>query len=247
MQLAHALTGENLDIRAARRLSRLLNPLPSFAAQLPGDPGRAHVERYIAERFRAAHGAEIHDFMPVLLTMSCQGRTTAATGVRSAAGRPLFLEQYLAEPVESAVMAAFQAPVRRGQLAEIGNLVASQGGASYLLFLVLTAMLSRAGFEWVVFTATPQVRKGLSWLGLEVRTLCDADPARLTRCSPEEWGRYYASGPQVVAGRVAEGLHVLEDRMLYASALSLFRGPIESLAETIACESVHRGTCTLAA
>jgi hypothetical protein len=247
MPLAHAIASENIDLRAARRLSRLLNPVPVFDAHLPGSARRPSVEAYITERFRAAHGAEIHDFMPVLLTMSCQGRTSAATGVRSAAGKSLFLEQYLSLPANQAVATAFEAPVRRAQLAEIGNLVASQGGASYLLFLVLTAVLHRAGFEWTVFTATPQVRKGLSYLGLEVKVLCEADPARLTRSSAGDWGRYYASGPQVVAGRVADAMAVLEERMLYASVLALFRAPIEALAETIGREGVGSGSCTLAA
>jgi hypothetical protein len=247
MQFAPAIASENIDIRAARRLSRLLNPVPVFDAHPPGNASRPSVEAYIAKRFRAAHGAEIHDFMPVLLTMSCQGRTSAATGVRSAAGKSLFLEQYLSEPADQAVAAAFDAPVQRARLAEIGNLVASQGGASYLLFLVLTAVLQRTGFEWTVFTATPQVRKGLSYLGLEVKVLCEADPARLTRGSAGDWGRYYASGPQVVAGRVADAMAVLEDRMLYASVLALFRVPIEALAETIGREGAGSGSCTLAA
>jgi hypothetical protein len=247
MQLAHATANETIDLRAARRLSRLLNPVPAFAAHLPDSTHRSRVQAYIADRFRAAHGAEIHDFMPVLLTMSCQGRTTAATGVRSAARAPLFLEQYLSAPAELEIAAAFQSPVERGGLAEIGNLVASQGGASYLLFLVLTAILHRAGFEWTVFTATPQVRKGLAYLGLETKVLCEADPARLTRCSAEEWGRYYASGPQVVAGRVADAMAVLEERMLYASVLALFRTPVEALAEIIGQEGAGHGTYTLAA
>lgn len=247
MQLAHAIANETLDVRAARRLARLLNPVPAFDAHLPESADRSRVEKYIAGRFRAAHGAEIRDFMPVLLTMNCQGRTTAATGVRSAAHQPLFLEQYLSTPAEGAVADAFQAPVARARLAEIGNLVASQGGASYLLFLVLTAMLERAGFDWVVFTATPQVRKGLAYLGLDVKALCDADPVRLKTGSAGEWGRYYASRPQVVAGRVSEAMAVLEERMLYASVLALFRSSIESLAETVGRESVRRGTCALAA
>ena len=105
----------------------------------------------------------------------------------------------------------------------------------------------RAGFEWVVFTATPQVRKVLAVLGLRTHVLCEADPARLTQGSAQEWGRYYASSPRVVAGRVPEAMAMLEQRLLYSSVLALFRPQIEALATVVARESVRRGTYTLAA
>jgi Thermostable hemolysin len=238
---------DSLDAKAARRLARLLNPAPAFEAHLPGGAQRARVEQYIAERFHEVHGATIHDFMPVLLTMGCHGRTTAATGVRAAARQPLFLEQYLSGPVEQTLGSAVGAPIRRAGIAEIGNLVATQGGSSYLLFMVLTAMLEQAGFDWVVFTATPQVQKVLAYLGLDVHRLCSADPGRLTESSAAEWGSYYASQPQVVAGKVADAMTVLNQRTLYASVLSLFRGQITELAEVLRRESSRRGSYILAA
>lgn len=251
MSFANTIIDANLDsgldARAARRLARLLNPAPTFEAHLPGTAGRARVEQYIANRFQTVHGASIHDFMPVLLTMGCNGRATAATGVRAAACQSLFLEQYLSGPIEQVLGVAAGEAVRRANVAEIGNLVATQGGSSYLLFMVLTAMLEQARFEWVVFTATPQVQKTLAYLGLSVHRLCSADPARLTLSSAAEWGRYYASQPQVVAGRVSEAMGVLNRRKLYAGVLSLFRGPIVDLACVVGQESKRRGSYILAA
>ena len=246
MSLVDTFVNENLDARAARRLARLLNPAPAFLAHLPGSADRPVVEQYIAEQFRAVHGATIHDFMPVLLTMGCHGNISAATGVR-AASQPLFLEQYLSHPVENALRTLAGQAVARHRVAEIGNLVATQGGSSYLLFMVLTAVLEQAGFEWVVFTATPQVRKALRCLGLPTHALCDADPSRLTQSTATEWGRYYKSQPKVVAGRVADAMDVLTQRKLYASVLSLFRDPITDLAEIVSRESIQSGTFTLAA
>lgn len=247
MSAATSIVTDPVDALAARRLQRLLNPLPAFAAHVPGDPERPAVEQYIAAQFQAAHGATIHDFMPVLLTMSCRGRTTAATGIRAASYRPLFLEQYLSCPVEEAIGPTAGAAVKRAGIAEIGNLVATRGGASYLLFMVLTNMLQAAGFDWVVFTATPQVRKAIAHLGLETAVLGRADPARLTRTSAAEWGRYYASQPMVVAGNVSDAMAVLGRRKLCASALSLFQKPVSEHAGTISQASRQRGTCTLAA
>ena len=247
MSLALSSADNLLDAKAARRLARLLNPAPAFQAHLPGGAERARVEQYIAARFREVHGANIHDFMPVLLTMGCHGRTTAATGVRAATRQPLFLEQYLSGPVEQSLGAAVGTAIPRASIAEIGNLVATQGGSSYLLFMVLTAILEQAGFDWVVFTATPQVQKVLAYLGLGVHRLCSADPGRLTESSAAEWGSYYASQPQVVAGKVANAMAVLNQRTLYSSVLSLFRGQITELAEVLRRESSRRGSYILAA
>lgn len=247
MLLASPIVANSLDAKTTARLARLLNPMPTFQSYLPGSPGRAGVESYIAARFHDVHGATIHDFMPVLLGMGCHGRTSAAAGVRAAARQPLFLEQYLGRPVETVLGGLDGAVVRRSVIAEIGNLVATEGGSSYLLFLVLTAMLEQAGFDWVVFTATPQVQRILAKLGLTVHSLCEADPARLTHSSPTEWGRYYNSRPQVVAGNVAEAMTVLLKRKLYAGVLSLFRQGIAELAGTVSRESNRRGSYTLAA
>jgi hypothetical protein len=247
MPLAQSVASDPFDAHAARRLGRLLNPAPVFAVHAPGSAARPMVERFITARFRAVHGASVSEFMPALLTMACGGGLTAAAGVRAAQRQPLFLEQYLSLPVEQALARLQQQSVQRAQLVEIGNLVTSQGGSSYLLFLVLAATLERAGFEWVVFTATAPVRKALVRLGLETHGLGDADPARLTRSPPEAWGSYYASRPRVVAGKIADAMAVLHRRRLYASVLTLFNAPIETLSETIAGASVGRGTCTFAA
>ena len=247
MPLQRSIDTSALDTRAAQRLARLLNPAPVFHACLPESAQRHRVERYITERFRAVHGAEIHDFMPVLLTMGCPGTITAATGVRAAAGQPLFLEHYLDEPVECAVSRVAHTPVIRSGIIEIGNLVATRGGASYLLFMVLTAMLEHAGFDWVVFTATPQVRRALAHLGLTVHPVCAADPARLPPQAVDDWGRYYASAPQVVAGNIAQAMQVLRGRPLHAGALALFRNPVESLSGIIEAGSHRRGTNRLTA
>jgi len=233
--------------RATRRLLQLLAPAPVFQAHSPNDCGRNEVESYIATHFHKAHGAIISDFMPVLLTMGCNGNITAATGVRAAATQPLFLEQYLDEPVERIVTRITDSTVTRSEIAEIGNLVATQGGASYLLFMVLTAVLDEAGFGWVTFTATPQVQKVLGRLGLPVQRLCAADASRLGPESAKEWGRYYASRPQVVVGNVSGARVLLEQHALYAGALNLFDETITRLATAVRQGSHRHGTRRLAA
>ena len=233
--------------RTARRLTHLLTPAPVFQAHTCADRDRDTVETYIATHFQKAHGATISEFMPVLLTMGCGGSISAATGVRAAAKQTLFLEQYLGEPVEKSVSRATNSKVNRTEIAEIGNLVASRGGASYLLFMVLTAVLDEAGFEWVTFTATPQVQKVLERLDLPVKKLCAADASRLGADAAKEWGRYYATKPQVVVGNVSGARALLENSALYAGALHLFEEAIIRLASVVGQESHRNGTRRLAA
>jgi hypothetical protein len=229
------------------RLQRLLSPLPSFEVFLPESDERHRVTQYIADQFTAIHQANIHDFMPLLLSMRCQGQFKAVSGIRPAAGQELFLEQYLDQPVEAVLGERRNAPVARRQVAEVGNLVATQSGASQLLFLLLTALLHRCDFEWVVFTGTPVVIRGLERLGFRLEKLCDADPSKLTGSKPSDWGRYYQQRPQVVAGNVPAGIKVLSEHKLYMTALSLFETQISQLAPAFRTPGLPYGTHTVCA
>ncbi len=224
------------------RLLRLLSPLPSIDIFLPDDPERYRLTDYIAEQFKFAHGASVHDFMPLLLGMSCQGQFSAVSGMRPATRHPLFLEQYLGQPVEAVLSQLSESQVERGKIMEVGNLVATRSGASQLLFLLLAAMLYRVNFEWVVFTGTPVVIKGLERLGFKLEKLADADPAKLTSSRLSDWGRYYEQRPQVVAGNITEGIRVLSEHKLYTAALALFEPTIRQMAKAFRASDLPYGT-----
>ena len=81
-------------------------------------------------------------------------------------------------------------------------------GGSLDIILDLAARLDRLGYEWVVFTATRELIGMFARLGLPLLVLNKADPARLG-ADAAAWGRYYDTGPIVVAGRIRIGL----DRM----------------------------------
>jgi hypothetical protein len=229
------------------RLQRLLSPLPTFDVFLPESPERHRVTQYIADQFKAAHQANIHDFMPLLLSMRCQGQFKAVSGVRPAAGHELFLEQYLGQPVEAVLSQMSAGPVERRKIMEVGNLVATQNGASQLVFLLLTALLHRCDFEWVVFTGTPVVIRGLERLGFRLEKLGDADPAKLTSSKLSDWGRYYEQRPQVVAGNVPEGIRILSEHKLYTAALALFERQITQLAPIFRTAGLPYGTHAVSA
>lgn len=159
--------------KATRGIARLLSPGPTFGLHSPSSSQRGQVERYVFEQFQSYHGATVRDFMPLLLTTSCSDRYIATAGIRPACGHNLHLEQYLPETAEKALGKVAGEYINREHVVEIGNLVATQRGSSQLLFLILAAVLHRAGFEWLVCTATPQVQKTIRHLGVDLHpNLC---------------------------------------------------------------------------
>jgi hypothetical protein len=168
------------------------------------EPARAAVEAYITRRFARCHGARVDSFLPHLLAAEHDGGCVGALGLRAAGGAPLFLEHYLDAPVEAAVAAAMRQPVERAQVVEIGNLATSSRRAGQVLITLLIEALRGAGFRWLVFTATRQVRALVQDLGFALDALAAADPTRLGGASAA-WGRYYDAEPQVMAGDLAAG------------------------------------------
>jgi len=133
-------------VRPALGLQRLLTPGPSLDLHDQYSAGRETIEDYIGQQFNAIHGANIRDFMPLFLSMSCCSKPITALGVRPAEDRDLFLEQYLPRPIETFVSKVAGEFISRNKITEIGNLVATQRGGSQLLFLMLSAVLQRTHF-----------------------------------------------------------------------------------------------------
>ncbi len=227
------------DIRppVPRSICRVLSPLPSLHWYSDAPQDRQVVERYISAQFRAAYGANILEFMPELLSLHCAGKLSAVAGVRSALHSRLFLEQYFARPIEEEISQHADGVVDRRTIAEIGNLVATRRGSSQLLFITVTAILQKAGFDWVVFTATPQVEKSVRRLGIDLTVLGDANPAALNNTGASNWGIYYNCKPRVVAGRVSPALAALKQHNTSATVLSLYRRRVDALAKTL-CQRI---------
>jgi len=233
--------------RALRRLSALLSPEPQFNLHFSDTADRPEVEQYIADHFLQAHGAHISDFMPTLLTMNCQGHTSAAMGLRPAAGQPLFLERYLSQTVEQAIEKKISCFAPRGRIAEIGNLVATRRGSSQLLFLLTTAILQQTRFDWVVFTATPIVQRSLQQLGIELHVLGQAGTDSLSEAEVTDWGSYYDQKPMVVTGHVGTAMSRLDSVKLFSGMLSMYRDTIADLSSAINQAEPNVGTRAFAA
>lgn len=160
--------------------------------------GRAEAETLIAREFQRKHQAEIRYFLPQLLSLRCAGTLTAAVGLQAATQGPLFLEQYLPQPIEQLLSVQSGQEVKREHILEIGNLVSARAGSSLLLMVALSELIAASRFRWVTFTATDEVQSLLSKLHYQPILLAAASAEKLQH--PQVWGAYYQKHPQVMAG-----------------------------------------------
>lgn len=197
---------------------------------------RSVVECYIKNKFASVYGANVQEFLPHLMTLSCHDKISAAVGMRPAHEHSLYVENYLEKPVEHEVEALTGISTRREEIVEIGNLVSTWRGSSQLLFMLLTQLLFRLGYEWVVFTATIEVEKLLGRLKLSPFTLCKADPAVLAE-QGKQWGRYYDRDPHVMLGHLPGAVAQLQENGLAEFICEYFSPLIDELVDQYQCDA----------
>lgn len=179
--------------------------LPRFAALPPGTPARSAVERFIATVYARHYGAQLRSFMPTLVSLGGGDEPSAAAGYRAADAGALFLEHYLAQPVEQVIAAHTGQPVARASIVEVGQFASTVPGQGRRLMAHLGRHLADAGFEWVVSTATAELRQLFERLRIRPLVLGRADPNRLGAAALD-WGSYYAHAPLVLAGEIRSNL-----------------------------------------
>jgi hypothetical protein len=97
------------------------------------------------------------------------------------------------------------------------------------MFIILASILNQAGYEWMVFTATKPLLRSLQKMGFETEVLANAKLGCLDKNSNANWGSYYDSRPQVVAGRLSNAQEAVEARTLFSSVQSFYQSEIDSL------------------
>lgn len=214
---------------ATLRQVKLLN----FDLHLQGDTSRAGVESYIRRRFQDVHGAEISHFMPMLVSVGMGPMPCAAVGLAAATRGPLFLEQYLATPVEQAIANATGTTVARSDILEIGNLVSTWKGSSLLLFVFLSELIAHLGHRFVLFTATAEVERLLARLGYAPEVLATADPTLLPDRGAQ-WGRYYQRCPRVMFGDAQPAIAMARRDVLYRTVASTIAPSVARVADIVA-------------
>ncbi len=171
----------------------------------PDSKDRAEVEQFIKDVFHQAYGAKIRRFKPCLMSLRDQGnKLVAACGFVSAALGPLFLEEYLDQPVEALISARTGLTVRRDDVVGVGNFSATEPGTSRYLITAIIDQLHATSNQWAVFTAVPVVRNAFIKMGLKPVILGEPDKSRLSPEEQAEWGSYYAQKPQIMAIRRIE-------------------------------------------
>lgn len=200
-----------LDSDKVSRFTRLRPTVISISERLR--PQRRQVESFLEDAYAEAFGGTIRRHYPILMSVWDGDRTLhAAAGFRFAVCQPLFLEQYLDEPIDAAIADAFDQPVARREVAEIGNLAANSPGASIFLFMALAGYLQQHGCRYAAATATKQLRRMFRQVGFGVTPLKDARPERLESGSAD-WGSYYDHDPMVMAGEIAPALDPLQRQL----------------------------------
>lgn len=177
---------------------------PRFSVYAPTDPGRAAVEQFIETIYREHFGAVLRTFKPRLAVIEENGRIVAAAGYASAVA-PLFLEQYLAAPVEDVVARHTGRTLPRNAIVEVGQFASAQPGQGRRLMAALARHLAERGYQFVVSTATRELRTIFSRLRMDVLELGSADPSVLGPAAAD-WGSYYDHAPLVLAGEIHRNL-----------------------------------------
>jgi hypothetical protein len=168
------------------------------------DPRRPEVEDFIRRIYQQRFGASVRQFAPVLVSLRDADGIAAAAGYRHAAQAPLFLERYLAAPVETLLAQQAGARASRDTIVEVGHLAAVRSEGRRLI-LMLGPHLAARGFEWVVSTLTEELRRLFLRIGVTPLALGRADPAALGD-EAADWGSYYDHRPMVLAGHIWQAL-----------------------------------------
>lgn len=157
----------------------------------------------ISNRYREVYGADLSPSFGSYLAAKKGQAPKAALGFDRAGCAPLFLERYLDAPIEALVGRAFDQPIKRDQIIEIGNFAATSPHAMIALWGAAANDLASSG-EIAVATLTAPLRRMFRRIGVPIIELAPALAHRLGEAA-EQWGRYYAADPIVCAGRIGEG------------------------------------------
>ncbi|AQP98694.1 thermostable hemolysin [Pseudoalteromonas aliena] len=173
------------------------------------DEHRKALEDTVKEGFLVAYNATLTSFMPLLSQYTtCEGKCTL--GLRQAT-EPLFIEQYLAEPIEHFL----PEHTLRDKIFELGNLCSTHRKATLGHFIVVNEALQSVGAKYLVFCATKKVRALLRLLGVNCTEIAVANSFVVEH--PLNWGSYYANQPTVCVVSLEQAhQQVLNTPMLYS-------------------------------
>lgn len=218
---------------AVEKPQRILLPHLSVDLIAKNSVERLAVEQFITNYFYKSHQAEIGAFLPNILTARTKKNITSTLGFRLGSDQqPFFLEQYLKDNVETTLSHLLGHSIERPSLVEIGNLTSSYPGASQMLFILIVVILHEAGYEWALFTVTPQVQKMVDDLGIVSHKICDAT-ADCLGDNGESWGGYYKNKPNVIAGNLSDAFYKLKEHPVASFMICHYQQTANEIIQTI--------------
>ncbi len=220
------------ETKKSKLCGRLLLPCTPFSLVTLTSTNRSDVESYITDCFQQGYQAKIDHFFPYLVTSHSGDKFSSALGFQSAENSTLFLEQYLKNDIEYIISALNHQYVARQHIVEIGNLTSTKLGATQMMFVFTAAALSQAGFKWMVFTATNQVRAILEKLSMPLYPLGKADPDCLLD-KGDSWGDYYDNNPTVMAGYLPYAINFLNTHKVATFVLKQYKDTIINFASQV--------------
>ncbi|MDP1543925.1 MAG: thermostable hemolysin [Polycyclovorans sp.] len=158
---------------------------------------QADAGRFIQSTYARHYGAEVgHALMPHLLALfDRDGAMTAAFGLKLHDDDGM-MARYLGQPARRMLPAPVTPAI---PLLEMGNLAGERPGAVRALVRAMAPALATLGCEWLLCTATRELRNGLSHAGTVWQPLAAARIDALPLSERARWGRYFDHDPQVVA------------------------------------------------
>lgn len=158
-------------------------------------PERPAVEAFLRAGYSRAYDASPDAFPATLCAVfGTDGAPLSAAGFRDARDG-FFSEPYLDRPLEAAASAALGRVMARHDFMEVTTLVSASSFALFPLMAGMLALGRERGLNCGVFTATGQLRKLFTRLGIPFVPVTPARPERIAH--PECWGSYYAMDPWV--------------------------------------------------
>lgn len=192
-------------VKRKRAAIHLHSPqLITTAISLPEAEDRQELEQFIRNIFRRTYDADIHSFMPQLMSLrDVNGELLAVCGLRHAHHGKLFLENYLDAPIETVLARHFNESILRESILEIGNLAVAEPASARSLLASVSVYLHGTNSEWAVFTGIPALRNSLTKLNMRIEKLGDASISCLPEHERPAWGSYYDEKPQIMSIRRA--------------------------------------------
>ncbi|UXY17140.1 thermostable hemolysin [Chitiniphilus purpureus] len=157
--------------------------------------------RLVRYKYRSSFQAEVDpspDCFIACLEQDADGEANpvACAGITFSELTTLFSEQYLGEPVEVMIGRHQNKEVSRNAIIEVGSLASIKGQAGSELVRVMPLLGWCMGKEFILCTATKQLRALLEREGIRFIPLCPAHDSALEESMRQRWGSYYDQAPQ---------------------------------------------------